>query len=266
MLVPAGETPAAPAPPRGAVECDPGRLRGHAPARAGGVDEQRGGLRGPVRDAGARPSGAREQQGGVVRAQGALGAQARAAVEQGLSRQVELQGRAVAAQRDGDARVGPLGVHVRAQAGLVGQPVAQGVLRTQGDVARVAKLVVGAARADRHRRAAPQHALPGHAVHAVVQVVGVAAGEARDDGEHAARQARPQADALRVDGLPLEGDASLERADAPDAEGAQLVGEGALEALRAAGEEFHGYVLVGRDRVSVHLTRMRGRGARARGA
>ena len=203
----------------------------------------RRGVAGVHQRVGARllPVDLRERERGVVGAQhvGRAGARglARQALEERVAGEIELQAGAVAADREGEAAVGAIGVHGGAFAQHARQAVADGILHAQGGEVRVAQLVGGAARRNGERGAGTQDVLPRDGGGVLVKLVGVAGVKARERDKDAAGEARPQARAVCVRSGPDKGDAALEAAHLAQAQTAQLVGKGDLEALRAAGVE-----------------------------
>ena len=252
MLRPCFEPPVVALEAGRAVGEDLGCLQHDAAASAAGIDQDgedgggavvRGGGRRVARAchgvrAGLLPAKLSQGQRGVVGPQhvGGAGADrlAREALEQRVAGKVEVQAGAVAAQREEDVRVGVIHVHVGATAGDLDEAVAQGILHAQGGIMGVAQLIARAARRDGDGCARREDVLPSDGARALVQVVRGDAIEAGEGNKDAARQARPQAGAVGIEGRARERDAALEAPNLTQAERAQFVGKGGFKALGAA--------------------------------
>ena len=164
----------------------------------------------------------------------------RQAFEQRVARKVQANARATLTQRKQQVNIGVGGIDVGATARGFGQAVAQRVLGAQGREARVAQLLGHAAGGDGDGGAGADDALPGDAVNAIVQFIGILRLKAPEHHEHAARQARPQACSVALLELALKCSAALQPANMRKPEAFKLIGECGLKALGAACVKFHG--------------------------
>ena len=237
VLGPARKAPASAQKPRRAIERGTGGLHEHAalsrPERHEGRRAGADGL---------SPAAGREQGRRVVGAQrrhALRGARVVAAPEERLTGQVNGERGVVAREarvdREGRAR------RVRDRPGARGgeDAVHDRVLHAQSHELRVSELGVGTVSVHGKGRAGREVLLPGDGARALVERIGVAGVHAREDGQYARSQARPQADAVGVRELATKAHLALERAHLGHAQVGELVGQQPLKALGARRNKLH---------------------------
>ena len=109
---------------------------------------------------------------------------------QGLSGEVEVDGRMALVERDVDCEVGVVGIDVWPLPAHLPQPIAEGVLHLEGGELGVAQARIGPVRLDRDGGASSHVLLPGEADTARIERVTIMGVKARTPSKPAAHRAK----------------------------------------------------------------------------